>query len=248
MPTSSNTLLFPNLVFKSQHQISNLSSNLVTFKAVNRVSISTSIDVAIGIPRGSTVYNTDSLLPYSRRRQLVSGTSGVIYAQLTTTISMGLFPELNNDVSVLYDLLFARLNRAVYTGNLTSTLQRISKSTQSINTMFATCTNATIGSMQSVEANYNLNSSPKNENSKVTTSQLPVMISIIILGALVFFLIVYSLIRYFHKLSSKYKQAMEITAQSLDDLSITGDRTREDFSDIDLDKLNYIADVSNTQR
>jgi hypothetical protein len=172
----------------------------------------------------------------------------MIYAELKTSVSLALFPALLGDVSVLYDLLSARLRRAVFSGNLTHTIRRLSISIGSAATSNALLTNVTIGAMQEVSINYQpSNTAAKSSSSSaVDSSVLPVMVSVAVIGVLVFALVLYYLRRYFKKSSAKYKNAMEITGLGADTLPHNAEHYHID--EIDLDKLNYIADVSEVQR
>jgi hypothetical protein len=201
----------------------------------------------MGIPRGSTHFISDSISPASLHRQLTQR-NGVIYARLKTSVSLALFPELLGDVSVLYDLLTARLRHAVFSGNLTHTIQRLSMSSGSAATLFAVCTNLTIGAMQEIAANYNPSkNTPQSPSSNaVSTTVLPVLVTVVIVGTLVLALFVYYVRRYFKKSSIKYRNAKEITGSSLDIFPNNSEPYLID--DIDLDKLNYIADISDVQR
>lgn len=202
----------------------------------------------MGIPRGSTVYSSDSISPVASIRQLLTSPNGMIYAELKTSVSLGLFPALLGDVSVLYDLLSARLRRAVFSGNLTHTIRRLSMSMGSAATSNAMLVNVTVGAMQEVSANYqppNTAPQPPSSNS-VSSSVLPVLVTVVVIGVLVLALVLYYLRRYLKKSSTKYKNAMEITGSNADNLPHNAEHYLID--EIDLDKLNYIADISDVQR
>ena len=119
----------------------------------------------------------------------------------------------------------------------------------SYTTYGAVCVNTTIGQMQEEVANFDpTTSSPQvSPSGAVGTSELPLIASVVVIGVLLFFLIVYSIRRYYVKLSTKYKRAMEITGIGLDD-AFPAHPSQDSINNIDLDKLNYIADISDIQR
>lgn len=80
----------------------------------------------------------------------------------------------------------------------------------------------------------------------ISTSELSVMVSVIVVGVLVLALVTFSAVKYYNKLSRKYRQAMEITGDNLD--AYSSGPQNQFINDVDLDKLNYIADVSEVQR
>ena len=79
---------------------------------------------------------------------------------------------------------------------------------------------------------------------------MSVTVAVVIVGFLLLSVTAYAMIRHFMKRSAKYRQAQEITAVSLDDLPYNYPAFSQEYftqNDVELDKLNYIADASETK-
>ena len=209
----------------------------------------------MGTPSGSTNYISDVILKHSSRRQVhvLLSPFETLAVTLTTTVSFAYFPQYIGDPNGLYKKLSELLSRAIFSGNFTKVLRRMSKRDNNNVLIFSSSSNVTLSlpafSGSNPTTPVQINSNTKHSG-LLTDSELSVTVAIVIIGVLLLAMTAYAIIRHFMRASAKYKQAQEITAVSLDDLPYNYPAFSQEYftqNDLDLDKLNYIADVSETK-
>lgn len=245
------------MTFPSTVTLVNVSGT-ATLDATSRQALVSAVDMTLSTPAGSTKYLSDSIVASTgvQNRHLATSSQETIKSKLQTTFALSFFPQYAGNTNDLYVYLSKRLQDAVDSGNFTKILRHISSQDKiSSNIEFSTCSNITVGTAVITNTVTNpidttTNSESSSSNATLTTAELSIAVAVVVVGAFLIIMAVYAVVRHYSKLSSKYKQAMEITAASLDDLPYSYPAFSQEYftqNDVDLDKLNYIADVAETK-
>lgn len=243
--------------FLSVVAVQNVSTSLSNLDFSSQQSIVDAIDVTIGAPAGSTqflsaVINNNILPSFNEKTRLLVSVVEAFKVTVLTQVYLASFPQYVNDPQDLYRIFANKISSAVKSGNFTKILRRMSVRDKSASTTFAVCSNVTVNSPAFTESS----SGPANSNSgsnsgtTLTGGELSIAIAVVVIGVVLLGIVVYAVARYFTRQSAKYKQAMEITAASLDEVPYSYPTLSQEYfsqNDVDLDKLNYIADISETK-
>jgi len=247
------------MTFPSAVTLVNVSIT-ATLDAASRQALVSAVDMTLSTPAGSTNYLSDSIVASAgggQSRHLVTSSQETIKSKLQTTFALSFFPQYVGNTNALYVYLSKRLQDAVSSGNFTKILRHISNQDKiSSNIEYSSCLNITVGTplitkTESNPTNTATNSkSSSSSGSTLSTAELSIAVAVVVVGAFLIIMAIYAVVRHYSKLSAKYKQAMEITAASLDDVPYSYPAFSQEYftqNDVDLDKLNYIADVAETK-
>lgn len=208
-------------------------------------AMDSTIDIVLRIKKGSTKYSNDSL-SVARSSKVRSLESAV-----RTTVSLSWFPEVAADPVTLYNILQDRLQSAIDNGNFTKIfnsqlLLRTSHSTPCLLNSSAVVSGVTFSTLKfSVPAPLTFipTSLPTRAPATVftmSTAELSVIVIGAFLGVVVVGLVLFACSRYLTLMYTRYHQK-RFLREGLEIAFSSDDILKKD--DLDLDKLEYIADV-----
>ena len=209
-------------------------------------AIDFTVDTVLGIRIGSTKYSNDSII--------VAQSSNVrsLQTALRTTVQLSWFPETAADPVTLYNILQYRLQSAIEDGNFTKILnyqllflQSSSNNKSCLLNSSALVSGVTFSAVKfsvPVPSTFVPTSFPTRAPAAayiMSNAEISVIVIGSFLGIVVLGLIIFACSRYFTLMYTRYHQKKYLR-EGLD-IAFSSDDGKK--NDIDLDKLEYIADV-----
>lgn len=234
--------------------MTNASSIDYTLDSYARGALASSVDIILGLRQGSSTYLNGTIVYL-----VVESVDTVVLASsVFTTFRLSTFPEQAADAPALYEELTSRLTAALYSGNFTAiynsqlrkALVAASKDESVLaaisTTSFSNVTFSPFAFVSPPSYSTVPTQAPSTSSEASAVSMSNAEMSVIIVGAflgiVIIGLCIFSIGWYVRRLFNRYHQKK--CMREGEDISCQGyggDVSNRD--DIDLDKLDYIADV-----